>query len=298
MQILERVRSNVGIGSSSGLTEESVEHRTGMNDHQPKPTRPDSEEPTWPVMICLLGNFRLLRDGELVPTRAGGKREALLAQLALQHDRRVPRERLVQALWPTSDLSLGSNSLNNLVHNLHKFLSPALQGAPPVLHEDGYYRLNIEAGIGVDVASFDCLIDTGDRHSRAGDMQAAVRAYRQAADLYRNDLFLAADAQTIVERERLRARYLTVLTQLADHYFRSSDYSTCLDYIWKLLARDPYREDAHRLVMRCYVRRGERAAALHQYQVCADLLRAEFDAAPEPATHALFEQIRVEPDEV
>ena len=63
-------------------------------------------------------------------------------------------------------------------------------------------------------------------------------------------------------------------------------------YLWRLLARDSCREDAHRLVMRCYVKRGERAAALRHYQVCADLLRVEFDASPEPATVALFEQIR------
>ena len=45
---------------------------------------------------------------------------------------------------------------------------------------------------------------------------------------------------------------------------------------------DHGREDVHRVVMRCYVRRGERAAALRHYQVCAHILRAEFDAAPEP----------------
>ena len=47
--------------------------------------------------------------------------------------------------------------------------------------------------------------------------------------------------------------------------------------------------------MRCYVRRGERAAALRHYGVCAQILRAEFDAAPEPATTALYEQIRRQP---
>jgi hypothetical protein len=50
--------------------------------------------------------------------------------------------------------------------------------------------------------------------------------------------------------------------------------------------------------MRCYVRRGERAAALHHYQVCIDMLQTEFDAVPETATIALFDQIRLAPDQI
>ncbi len=255
-----------------------------------------SDDASWPVMIALLGNFRLLLAGVLVPIRPGGKREALLAHLALQHDRRVPRERLVQALWPASELALGLNSLNNLVYKLNRFLGPALQGAAAVLHEEGYYRLNVKAGIGVDVACFDLLAEAGDQQMQAGNATAALVSYRRAAELYRDDLALASNAQTVVERERLRARYLALLAQLGDHSYHAGDYDTCLEYVWRLLARDPYREDAHRLVMRCYVQRGERAAALRQYQVCVSLLHAEFDAAPEPATVALFQQIRVEPD--
>jgi len=256
------------------------------------------DDASWPVMICLLGNFRLLVAGELILIRAGGKREALLAHLALQSGRRVARERLVQALWPANDLALGLNSLNNLVYQLHKLLSPALQGAAPVLHQEGYYRLNIEAGIGVDVACFDLLVETGDRRIQAGEVAAGLMAYRRAAEVYRDDLSLLTDAHTVVERERLRARYLTLLIQIAERSYHAGDYSVALECLWRLLARDPCREDAHRLVMRCFVRRGERAAALHQYHVCADLLRAEFEIAPEPETVTLFEQIRAHPDHI
>ncbi|NTU64270.1 MAG: alpha/beta hydrolase, partial [Chloroflexi bacterium] len=69
-------------------------------------------------------------------------------------------------------------------------------------------------------------------------------------------------------------------------------------YASRLLTVDPCREDAHRLAMRCYARRGERAQALRQYQVCETVLRSEFDAVPEPATRQLFDQIRLSPASV
>jgi DNA-binding SARP family transcriptional activator len=63
----------------------------------------------------------------------------------------------------------------------------------------------------------------------------------------------------------------------------------------QLLLMDPCREDAHRMAMQCHVLRGERAQALRQYRVCERILRLEFDAAPEEATRALFDQVRLDP---
>lgn len=266
--------------------------------NQAQPAGSCSDDSSWPVMICLLGNFRLLMAGALVSIRAGGKSEALLALLALQSGRRVAREQLVQALWPESDPALGLRSLNTLVYRLHKLLGPPLQGAAAILHEDGYYRLNMEAGIGVDVTCFNLLVTEGDQQLRARNTAAALAAYQRAARLYRDDLRLATGEYTVMERERLRARYLTLLAEVAELLYRAGDYHIALEYLWRLLTRDSYREDAHRLVMRCYVRRGERAAALHQYQVCAEVLRFEFDTAPEAATVALYEQIRRDPDQM
>lgn len=252
----------------------------------------------WPVMICLLGNFRLLVSGEPVSTRAGGKTEALLSLLAFHYGRRVSREQLTQSIWPDSEPALGRNSLHNLIHHLNKLLGPALSGSGPVQQEGGYYRLNGEAGIGVDVVYFDRLVDTGDQQLRAGDANASSQSYDQAAQLYRDDIRLAGDPQMIMERERLRARYLTLLARLAEYNYWQQTYSDALAYLWRLLERDPYREDAHRMVMRCYVRRGERAAALHHYQVCVDLLRDGFEAPPEAATLALFDLIRFVPEQI
>lgn len=251
-----------------------------------------------PILICLLGNFVLLKAGRPVGLRYGGKTQGLLYHLGLQHRHAVPRDMLLNVLWPASDIALASQSLHSLVYSLHELVGDAIGGAAPVLHEEGHYRLNVEAGIGVDVACFDALTETGDQYIRAGSMTAAVNAYTSAVDLYRgelDDLHDGMDVQIVVERERLRARCLTLLAQLADYHYGQRDYEACAKHAWRLLANDPCREDAHRVVMRCNVRRGERSEALRQYRVCKDILRTEFDVAPEAATTTLFDQIRLDP---
>ena len=251
-----------------------------------------------PVVICLLGNFLLLKAGRVVMLRGGSKTESLLCQLGLHHARSIPRETLLNTLWPSSDSVLASQSLNSLIYSLHKLVGDAISGTPLVLHADGHYRLNMEAGIRVDVACFDTYADAGERHARAGNLSAAAEAYAQAIRLYRGDLYGSTDVQGVVERERLRARYLSLLARLADYHYAQQDYGTCLDYTALLLTKDACREDAHRLAMRCYVRQGERAQALRQYRLCQDVLRAEFDVAPEPATTALFNQVRLDPGSI
>jgi len=165
-----------------------------MTDHdvaeQPGLSLFCDDEAQWPILICLLGNFLLLKAGQPVALRNGGKTKAPLSYLGLQYCHHIPRDTLLQMLWPSSDAALSSQSLHSLVYSLHKLVGDSIGGAAPVCHDEGGYRLNVAAGIGVDVARFDAL----------------------------------------VERERLRARYLTLLAYLADHHYNACEYITSLDY--------------------------------------------------------------------
>jgi LuxR family maltose regulon positive regulatory protein len=259
---------------------------------------PGGDEAHCPILICLLGNFLLLKAGQPIVLRNGGKTKALLGHLGLEQEHGLPRDTLLQLLWPMGDTALASQSLHSLVYSLHKLVGDALDGAAPVYHDEGGYRLNLAAGVGVDVTRFDALIKAGDQQARTGDLATASQTYRGAVELYRGDLCLDTDVQTRVERERLRTRYLTLLAQLADYHYSAGEYTASLEYAWRLLGRDPCREDARRLVMQCHVRQGQRAEALHQYRVCVATLRLEFDAAPETATTTLFEQIRLDPGSI
>jgi DNA-binding SARP family transcriptional activator len=250
-----------------------------------------------PVMICLLGSFAVLQHGDPLPVRSGGKTEALLSTLALRCRHRVPREVVLAEVWPDAEPDLARQALHSLLHGLRRLLAPALHSASPILSTQGGYHLNRDAGVGVDFDCFDELAELGDDQA-ANDVPAAVEYYERAISLYGGDL-LGGDQQTaIVERERLRARHLTLLIRSASYHYEQGDVELCLQLAQRLLEHDPCREDAHRLVMRCHVLRGERAQALRQFRLCAQILRSEFDAEPEPATVALYDQVRLHPDAV
>lgn len=244
------------------------------------------------LQICLLGNFCLLHGDQSIPIRGGGKAETLLGYLGIHHRRRISASQLQELIWPNSDVASAQNSLNTLVYNLHRLLGPMLDGAAPVVRDEGYYQLNSEAGVVVDTIAFERLVDAADRLFQISDTPAAIEAYTRAAGLYRGDLCVTADIQAIIERERLRSRYLSLLVRLATTAYHMENYKECLTYAWRILANDPCREDAHRLIMCSQVRIGERAAALRHFHTCKTILQSELGVSPEATTIELFEQIR------
>ena len=247
------------------------------------------------ISVCLLGSFRLLQYGQPLNLCVAGKAMALLSSLALHLESGVPRETLLDALWPEQDTTQSAVSLNSLVYNIQRRVRHESRDATPVIYANGSYFLNRDAGYTTDIVRFDALISGGNRLAATGEDTEALASYERAVDLYRGDLCTGTDIFAVIERERLRANYLSVLGWLADHAYRSEDYGAALHHALRVLRCDPCREDAHRIVMRAHVRRGERAQALRQYRVCEHLLRREFDTAPEAPTTALFEVVRRDP---
>lgn len=259
---------------------------------------PPAVSNTASVLVCVLGAFRILKNGAPLSLRPGGKVERLVGALALEPTHGVARDELLERLWPGGDPALAAQSLNSLSHWLNRHLSDALAGSSPIVHRAGQYALNTESGLQVDVVEFEAALKAAEVLGTGGRIGAAIDSYRTALTLYTGDLGGGSDVAHLLERERLRARFLSALSRLADHYFSLGDYERSLASALELLRTDPCREDAHRVTMRCYVRVGARAQALRQYRICETVLAIEFDAAPEPATTALYQLLRDDPHAV
>jgi DNA-binding SARP family transcriptional activator len=70
------------------------------------------------------------------------------------------------------------------------------------------------------------------------------------------------------------------------------DAARACDYARRWVALDPLDEAAHRRLMRALAESGQRTAALVQFERCRRLLDEEFGIALEPATVALYEELK------
>ena len=243
------------------------------------------------VLICLLGSFRLERPGDTVALRRGAKAEVLLSYLALAEGYRAGQEVLCELLWPGTAAGRAGHCLRNLVHTVQQLLREPLSGAPALRRWAGGYRLNLDAGVAVDVDRFERAVRQGERHWYAGTRAAAVACFERATSLYRGDIAPGGDLATMVVRERLRGLHLTALGRLAEHRYARGDHGGALELAMRELAVDPCRESAHRLAMLCYAGTGQRSQAIRQYHLCRHILHTEYAVAPEPATEAIFRRL-------
>lgn len=65
----------------------------------------------WPILICVLGNFRVLKSGQSLTLRNAGKTQALLTSLAVAPHQALSRDAVLEAVWPDVLLDLAANSL-------------------------------------------------------------------------------------------------------------------------------------------------------------------------------------------
>ena len=245
------------------------------------------------VAFYCLGKFRVEIDGTPVETPGRGKALKILKFLVQAHVRPCPRELLLETFWPESEPQVASNRLRVALHAARRFFASSNNLREVIVYRNGSYGLNSNLDLWVDADEVEELWEQGVRFERDGRRAEAAQRYEAAELRFRGD-YLEDDLYeewTLLRRETLRDAYLHLLGKLASWCMEDRDYGSCIARCHKLLAEDPYREDAYRLLMQCYVFMGQVATALHWYEICADNLRKGLDAAPSLQTTDLQRQI-------
>lgn len=235
--------------------------------------------------LRLFGAFHLSSfDGKEIAA-LGRRDRALLTYLALAPNHRESRERLATLLWSTRGDEQARHSLAQSTATVRKALGDTDKA---VLHSDAMSLAVDSSAFDVDVLTFRALLAEGTRESLA-----------KAVDLYSDDLLLdfevnseGFDEWVAGERDRLRAMAIDAHCNLASMHASEGDWEAVLAVASRALAMDNLREDAHRLLIRAYAQRGQRALALQQYKALADILESELQVRPDAETEALVEQIR------
>ena len=247
------------------------------------------------LRIRLFGTFEVERDGVPIPETDWHTQQAkqVLKILILARGRPVPSERLMEWLWPGANPGATSTTLRSTIHALRRALEPQRPPRVPsryVVTRSPGYAFQPDENTWVDVYAFETFLRKAERTRHAGEKRAYLT---QALDLYRGDL-LEEDPYAewvLLERERLREKYLDALLELAELYAQEGALDRAIAACRRALARDEFRESAYRALMRYHVLAGDVAAALNTYERCRTMLRQEFGAEPAPQTQALYQAI-------
>lgn len=239
-----------------------------------------------PVLnLELLGDFRLRSEAGALLSISAKKSQAMLAYLGVKPAQMVSRDKMASLLWSSTAPEQARQSLRQTLSTLRKELSNI--SSQRILIEEGDFLSLDPTAVRVDVCEFEALVAAG-----------TPEALDPATRLYGGD-FLEGfqldeekfDQWVIAERDRLHRVALRAHSQLAELLARADALDQAVDVAQQSLRLDPLQEPMHRTLMRLYIRSGDLANALQQYDACARVLRRELNVEPDAETKALQQEV-------
>ena len=252
---------------------------------------PHSPGPTFRV--------RLLGTPDVTRVDAAGREQPIewrlhrsllaVARLALAPDHRLPRDELVESLWPLS-------SADHIKRNFHPTLSVARRALAGdgqgtwgggIVQRHGIYALDPSMSWQIDVEVFEGYLE----QSELQDLPGALSGLESAWRLYRGPLLDGFDAEWIDEPRRVYyGHYLDMLRRLGDVASELGRETLALDAYRRLLLDEPFEERIHVELMEIYGRRGRRDLVRRQFVHLQELLK-DLHAEPADQTVERYHQL-------
>ena len=256
---------------------------------------PVADRPT--LRAHLLGPVRLAIGDRAIEDRVWPRRTArsLLLLLLATPGHRLPRDRVLELLWPEAAPDSARNALYLALSGLRRTLEPDRAGGRASGYVDvGAETIGLRPGFGlwVDADALEAVLSRP-RDASADDRFASLR---EALALYEGDL-LAEEGHAdwaVARRERLRRAWRRAVLELAGLGMDGGGAAAAAG-LERLLAADPTDETATRALMRTLAESGRWEEAHRHYERCVQALRDELGAEPAEETRALAASLRTPP---
>ncbi|MFF0817131.1 BTAD domain-containing putative transcriptional regulator [Rhodococcus sp. NPDC003318] len=234
----------------------------------------------------VLGPLELWAGQQKLPL-GGPQQRAIIGYLLIHANRVVATSQIVKALWPDGAPSTARKMLQNSVSSLRGVLSEHGGGSEIALltHTPGYLLRTGTSNL--DLLCFEELVHAGSTAIADGELETGARALREALDLWRGcPLEGLHPGARWPQLAALRQRRLTVFEDYVENELTLGRHRDHLAALERLVADDPKRERAARLLMLALYRCGRQADALAVYQRTRSVLMDTMGLEP---THELCE---------
>lgn len=235
------------------------------------------------VQLLLLRGFELTDNGRAIVLPPSGQR--LLAFLAFQN---VPVRRTLVAgsLWPdTNDQSAAACLRSTLwrIRRIYQGLVDVVGGGSLELSR------NVEVDLRKTVKGARALINAEVIPPSAEPMMGVDADSREIAALLGGELLADwYDDWVVSEREQLRQLRLHALELLCARLTARGEHARAVEAGLTVVAEEPLRESAHRVLISAHLAEGNVSEALRQFSLCQDIFRSNLGLDPSQSLRSLI----------
>jgi YVTN family beta-propeller protein len=242
--------------------------------------------------ISVLGPIRVTLGGH--PLRLPAKQRILLAVLALQPNRTISTEQLVQALWGEDPPESAVKTLQTHVFQLRRVLATGQSHDPSglaIVTDGRGYRLEVDP-LSIDSERFQRLVAEG-RNAGSNPARAAT-VLSDALALWRGEGLPDIGDDPVASAELLRLGELraSAVDDLVRIRLALGDAEGAIPELRRELAQSPYSELLWTDLVLVLAGAGRRAEALRAYREAEQALRRELDVEPSVELRELARRIR------
>jgi len=244
--------------------------------------------------VKVLGPLEVTVNGQPVDL-GGAKQRAVLASLALEPNRVVSVDRLIDDVWGEDPPPRALGSLHVYISNLRRLIEPT-RGARAAAHvlvsrAPGYSLvLPVDA---VDALRFEQLANDGRTQLAGGNLREAVASFRAALALWRGPVLADVPFATSVNAAAARLEELrrTVVEDFVDARLGLGEHGLLVADLEEMVAAEPLRERRWGQLMLALYRCGRQADALRTYQRVRTQLSDELGLEPGPELQQLEQAV-------
>jgi DNA-binding SARP family transcriptional activator len=247
--------------------------------------------------VRLFGGLEVSVGDRVIRERDWRKRKArvLFAMLVTRRGQDVPRDQVLEHLWPEMDEERAKNNLYVAWSTMKSVLGgegSAGDKSPYVESTHGVCRA-LSAAIRSDIDEFEEALTCARKAEADRDIGAALDAYEEVAVTYRGDLLPGDvyDDWFVGIRSHYRSNYIDAMRRAAALLLSVDDGLNALAFARRAVQVDQLREDLYQMQMRCEIQAGQRSSAIDTYFHCRDRLAEELGLDPSAETRALYDQI-------
>jgi len=249
------------------------------------------------IKVRTLGTFEVCRDESPITESdwKGTRSKDFLKALVSRGGRHIPKEMLIEDLWPDSKAS-GEGTFKASLHRLRRVLEPDIDqkiGSLYIVLQDNLVSLNPDL-CDVDAFRFQLLCENARNEEKANRTREALDLYLAAKEIYGGD-FLPSDryaAWAEPMRRRLSAVYCDLLARIGNLYEQRGALHKACKTFHCLLDAEPLDERACQRLMALYARRGLPNKADRVYKAYRRHLEEELGEKLDSGLEALYRGIR------
>ena len=247
------------------------------------------------LRIKVFGGIQIHLGGETIEF-SRHKAAALLVYLAVTGEHHS-RDALATMFWPENTQARAYANLRQAIWEIKRnlgdhWLEVTRESLQMIPRDD----------LWLDIVEFYDLINKVKKHVHPRRMvcEHCLANYKQAVALFIGD-FLAGfslkdspefDDWQYFQTVELHREIGGIYKQLVEWYTEKHEFDQAIYYARRWLQLDELNENAHRALMRLYSAKGQRNAAIQQYQHCVQLIENKLNITPEPMTTELYEKIQ------